>query len=98
MCCVLSAVEAAGRDVAAQGGRLQPGTCLLRVYQHSSCMMRLSEMCLMKVAGSNPCFEVPEVAFNVCCLFVFCLFFFNVSVIFTVAVQPFKSWIIGVPD
>lgn len=49
-------------------------------------------MCLLKVAGSNPYLEVPEVVFK------FWGFFLNVSVISTVAVQPFKSWILGVPD
>lgn len=53
MCSVPSAVEAAGRDVAAHGGRLQPGTGLLRVYQHNSGMMSLPEMCLRKAAAQT---------------------------------------------
>lgn len=45
-------------------------------------------MCLVKVAGSNPYLVVPKVAIK------FLGVVFNVSVISTVAVQPFKSWIL----
>lgn len=51
-------------------------------------MVSLLKMCLVKVAGSNPYLVVPKVAIK------FLGVVFNVSVISTVAVQPFKSWIL----